>query len=436
MAGLLYSFYGDDFTGSTDVLEQLAGAGVQAALFLHPPTARDLSLVRDVQAIGIAGDSRSRTPEWMSSHLPRVFEALRSLGAQFAHYKVCSTFDSSPRHGSIGRAMEIGREIFEGRYIPIVVGAPHLRRFVWQGQLFASDALGEIQRIDRHPMSRHPVTPMREAELRRHLALQTQLRIGEVRETSAELIAGALKRELKAGCEAAVFDTFTTEDLANVGRLLWHETRRKTLFGVGSSGLTAALIAAWRETGLTDSVQVPAVGAPRSQGAGSPLLVVSGSCSAATERQLRWALANGFKGIPIEPKAMFDLESGPRLHAQVVRETIDALAADENPMIYTAMGKPTGASQGGHLGTALGVLVRDVLAQSRVRRVLLCGGDTSSHAVQQLGVRALTWGADLQAGVPLCVAHGTGVADGLELVLKGGQVGSEDFFAVVRDAVV
>jgi uncharacterized protein YgbK (DUF1537 family) len=63
---------------------------------------------------------------------------------------------------------------------------------------------------------------------------------------------------------------------------------------------------------------------------------------------------------------------------------------------------------------------------------MLCGGDTSSHAVQQLGLYALTWAANLQPGVPLCRAHADSSLHNLELVLKGGQVGTDDFFSVVR----
>ncbi|NUQ28317.1 MAG: four-carbon acid sugar kinase family protein, partial [Acidobacteriaceae bacterium] len=179
-APLLYTYYGDDFTGSTDVLEQLARGGIPSALFLSPPTVEDLALVPGLRAYGIAGESRSQSPEWMKQNLPSVFRSLQAAGAPITHYKICSTFDSSPRMGSIGCAMEIGQEIFEGHTVPIVVGAPHLRRYVWRGRLYAAGPDGRVLRIDRHPMSRHPVTPMCEADLRRHLCAQTMLRIGYV----------------------------------------------------------------------------------------------------------------------------------------------------------------------------------------------------------------------------------------------------------------
>src|SRR6185312_7150710 len=175
MARPLYAYYGDDFTGSTDVLEALSLAGVRSVLFTGLPADEHWRQFADCQALGIAGESRSRPPEWMSTHLPAVFRRLGALGAPIIHYKTCSTFDSSPRIGSIGRALEIGREALSPPFVPIVVAAPHLRRYVAFGNLYA--AAGEkIYRIDRHPTMRtHPVTPMYEADLRRHLSAQTAL---------------------------------------------------------------------------------------------------------------------------------------------------------------------------------------------------------------------------------------------------------------------
>ena len=79
-------------------------------------------------------------------------------------------------------------------------------------------------------------------------------------------------------------------------------------------------------------------------------------------------------------------------------------------------------------------MLRQIIIETRVRRVVLAGGDTSSHAVSQLGLYALTWSAATQPGAPLCLAHSDSPElDGLELVLKGGQVGTEDFFEQVRE---
>ncbi|MFY8114417.1 MAG: four-carbon acid sugar kinase family protein, partial [Rhabdaerophilum sp.] len=169
------TFYGDDFTGSSAVMEVLAFAGLPSIMFLDVPSPAMLARIEGMAAIGIAGISRSKPPEWMDAELPRVFSALTRLGAPILHYKTCSTFDSAPHLGSIGRAIEIGLAETGAGFAPLVVGAPAIGRYQMFGNLFAAlDGIG--YRLDRHPvMSRHPATPMHEADLCRHLEGQTSL---------------------------------------------------------------------------------------------------------------------------------------------------------------------------------------------------------------------------------------------------------------------
>jgi uncharacterized protein YgbK (DUF1537 family) len=429
---ILYSFYGDDFTGSTDVLEQLGSNGIPAALFVGPPSDAHRARFSDVRAIGIAGDSRSRSPEWMSAQLPAIFSRLWEFGAPLMHYKVCSTFDSSPTCGSIGRAMEIGLEAVSPAFVPIVVGAPHLRRYVAFGNLFAADADGVVRRIDRHPMSQHPVTPMREADLRVHLAAQTKTQIGLIDLPTLQSGRGskAICSLVAGGCGAILFDTIDAETQAAVGTLLWNEARQRPVFSMGSSGLTAALISAWSAAGLLEKPP-----AAQMLPAARPLLVVSGSCSEKTQRQIRYALVNGYRCIALDPVALMERDGAA--HAAALRTAGESLAAGQDTVLYTALGSTKDAASGDELGVALGKLLRELLGRTHespqpVRRVVICGGDTSSHAVQQLGIYALTWAANLQPGGPLCRAHADSELHGLELVLKGGQVGTDDFFNVVR----
>jgi uncharacterized protein YgbK (DUF1537 family) len=429
---LLYTYYGDDFTGSTDVLEQLGSNGVSAVLFLGQPAPTHLAVFAKVKAIGIAGDSRSRSPEWMSANLPAIFATLKQFGAPVTHYKVCSTFDSSPTLGSIGRAIEIGRQVFPPSFVPIVVGAPHLRRYVAFGNLFAVDPDGIVRRIDRHPMSRHPATPMREADLRIHLAAQSHIKVGliDVPVLESGAVPEAVAALAESGHGAILFDTVDAQGQAAVGAALWNEATSRPLFCVGSSGLTAALIAAWKSSRMLPDPP-PREVLPIAK----PLLVISGSCSETTRRQIDYALAHGYRGIRLDPVALMDRDGAA--HAAAVRQAGQSLAAGEDTVLYTALGPPEETAHGSSLGAALGSLLRELLTRTAtssdpVHRVILCGGDTASHAVQQLGLYALTWVANLQPGGPLCRAHSDQELDGLELVLKGGQVGSEDFFDIVR----
>ena len=172
-AGL--SFYGDDFTGSTDAMESLALAGLRTILFTSVPTRQQLAAYPDLQAFGVGGTTRSMPPDEMDRELRPALTALRDLGAPIVHYKVCSTFDSSPTVGSIGRVIDIASEIFQPQFVPVLVGAPSLGRYCVFGNLFARcGSESEPYRLDRHPsMSKHPITPMNESDLRVHLAKQT-----------------------------------------------------------------------------------------------------------------------------------------------------------------------------------------------------------------------------------------------------------------------
>jgi uncharacterized protein YgbK (DUF1537 family) len=429
----LIAFYGDDFTGSTDVMEVVATAGLAPVLFLVPPDEAMLARFPEARVVGLAGVSRSQTPEWMGRHLPAIYRALQATGAPFVHYKVCSTFDSAPHVGSIGEAARLGLEIFPNRPVPLAVGAPALRRYVAFGNLFAG--VGETRyRIDRHPvMSRHPVTPMHEADLRQHLAAQAPLTVGLVDLPLLPQLdpSADWRAEIAGQPDLLLFDTVDEDGLRRVGALLWSLAAKEPAFAVGSSGFEYALVAAWRAAGL-----LPAAPKLAPPGSVERLFVLSGSCSPVTAGQIAHALQAGFAGLHIDPHALLD---GPAAAEQAVQRSLALLAEGRDVLLYTADGPaaslPTTLSVAetmafnDRLGEVLGDVLRMVLMRSGLRRAVVAGGDTSSHATRQLGLYALTFAAPLAPGSPLCRAHSdVAELDGIEIALKGGQMGQEDFF--------
>jgi uncharacterized protein YgbK (DUF1537 family) len=424
-SGLLYAYYGDDFTGSTDVLEALALHGVPSVLFTGMPDESGLKRFGHCRAIGIAGESRSRNPQWMDRNLPGIFAAMRAFGAPIHHYKVCSTFDSSPRTGSIGRAMELGMKAFGARFVPVVVGAPRLGRAVVYGNLFAA-AHEVMHRIDRHPsMRNHPTTPMSEADLRLHLRRQTRMPVGLVDLASFQTgrTEERLKAELKLGAKAIIFDAIDDGMLEETARVVLDRAGGRRVFAVGSSGLTTGLLLHWRRLG---SIPEPPILEPPQ--AAERIIVLSGSCSPVTATQIRRARQQGFIVCRIR---------GPQPWQAEMRKAMEALSRGKSVVLYTALGPgPSGGDgeYGEGFGAALGAGLRELLIASGVRRVIIAGGDTSTRVVRQLGLSALTFAAPLAPGGPLCRAYAPhSPLDGLELVLKGGQVGGDDFFAQVRD---
>jgi uncharacterized protein YgbK (DUF1537 family) len=460
MDDLLLAYYGDDFTGSTDVLEALSLNGVPTVLFLEPPDAGDLERFEDARAVGVAGTSRSMSPEEMAAALPPAFEALDALDPALVHYKVCSTFDSSPEVGSIGRAIDLGQGVFDSPFVPVVVATPSLSprgRYVVFGNLFAT-VEGTTYRLDRHPtMSRHPVTPMTEADLTRHLGEQTDREVGlfDVRRLDGPGDAphGALDA-ITDEAEVVVFDGLGHEHQRTVGRLLWERCaeREDPLFSASSSGLSYALARHWRASGLVTSPERP--GPVRSV---ERIVVMSGSASPVNAAQIDWALEHGFEGIRLDTPRLVDPGTATEVREEAIDAALDVLAGGGSPLLYTVRGPSDGAVArtteraaelgieghrvGVRLGDEQGRICRGILDEASVERVCIAGGDTSGHVSPHLDVFALEFLAPVGAGSPLCrAASRTERFDGLELALKGGQVETAheaaDFFSVVRDGGV
>ncbi|SEL46587.1 Uncharacterized conserved protein YgbK, DUF1537 family [Roseovarius azorensis] len=439
---LLIAYYGDDFTGSTDVMESLSMNGVQTVLFLDLPTAEQLARFPSARAVGIAGMSRAMSPGWMSKNLPPVYDALKALGAPVCHYKVCSTFDSSPETGSIGRAIEIGRECFGTPTVPVVVGAPALRRYQVFGNLFASVSDATF-RIDRHPtMSRHPVTPMTEGDLRCHLAAQTDLDV-ELMDILAlwddsyrERHADVMRRDP----DILFYDVMDQRSLRRSGELIWNAAGGRSLFCAGSSGLEYALVAHWRAQGLVPAAEdLPAPGFDPVE----RMFVISGSCSPVTGGQIGAALNAGYLGCTIDPANILNPDTRSDVIETVTNACVAGLAEGRNVVAYSAIGAPDAKARALYernpeaftreLSQAQGTIFRDTLHRSGLTRAVVAGGDTSGGITGGLGLFALTALAPITPGAPLCRAHAENPKfDGLEIVLKGGQMGDKDFFEHVR----
>ena len=446
--GPLLAYYGDDFTGSTDAMEAMTAAGVPTVLFLATPDAGLLARFPDARCVGIAGSSRGRSPEWMDAELPKAFSALAALRAPILHYKVCSTFDSSAAIGSIGRAIELGTQAMPGRWSPTIVGAPRLKRYQVFGNLFAAvDGVG--YRLDRHPtMSRHPVTPMGESDLRRHLAAQTTRRIELIDMLQLREGTAAQRAETLAGDDVPIvlIDVLDDETLAAAGRLVW-QRRGDGVFSASSSGLQYALAAHWRELGLLpNEPSLPEPSAARS------IAVVSGSCSPVTASQIAWARAYGFHTERLRLPNALDEQLREAEIERVVAIATAALQQGTSPLIFSAEGPDDDtvtrfdqiAQQAGlarpeaarRVGATLAEVMKRLLDRTRLDRIVIAGGDSSGEVAIALDIDALTVIAGLSPGAPLCRAWSTNAdRDGLEIVLKGGQMGRDDFFGLARGGV-
>jgi uncharacterized protein YgbK (DUF1537 family) len=450
---LLLSFYGDDVTGTTATAEALTVSGVPTILFTKPPT---LSFLKrhfpSVRAVGVAGISRSFPTKDLEPLLKPVFRRMKSYGAPLFLYKICSTFDSSPAIGSIGRAIEVGMDVFASGFVPILAAAPRLGRYTLFGNHFVHLA-GDVYRLDQHPsMSTHPITPMKESDLRRHLSKQTELPCGLISaldlEKGRKKMAQRLRDLLNRRTPLILFDTMTSRHLDMACSVIWdHTDRTKPLFAVGSQEWGYGLARVWKQKGLLRTQEML-----RGQGrrrSDRSLLVVSGSCASMNGRQIEWATHRGFTGIAVHPERLLDLSMRKTESDRILRCAISALQAERSAIIHTAIGpgdsriprtKRTAEALGlspqavtDILGQVLSDVIRQLLRRVAIRRLVLAGGDISGKISHALGIWALQVGAPVGIAAPLCYAYSSNPrVMGLEIAFKGGQIGDDAYFESVR----
>ncbi|MBA2961371.1 MULTISPECIES: four-carbon acid sugar kinase family protein [Ramlibacter] len=435
---LRLGWYGDDFTGATDTLAVLTQAGLRAMLFLGVPAEPQLAraaaaLGGPLDAVGIAGAARSMAPAAMARELEPVGAFFARLAPPVLHYKVCSTFDSAPGIGSIGGALRTLRPHVDQAVVPVVGGQPSLGRYCAFSNLFAAAGRGgAVERLDRHPtMRQHPTTPMDEADLRRHLAAQGLEPIAALHYPAYALPDAAqdaaFAAHVAAGAQAVVLDVADPGHLAPVGRLLWQQAQAGRLLAVGASSVAQALAAHWQQCGTLAAA--PAATAPLAAASG-PVLVFAGSLSPVTARQVR--AATSYERIALAAADLLDAGASETAGVRIRQ----ALAAGRHVLAYTAPADAAGAdtTQAAALAAASARFVRRLLDQQAaagapLRRVGIAGGDTSSLATQALGLWGLSYRGSLGAGVAISRTHADAPAlDGIELMLKGGQMGGDEVF--------
>jgi uncharacterized protein YgbK (DUF1537 family) len=434
--GLAATYYGDDFTGSTDVMEACVRSGLRTVLFLDAPSEERLNQLGPLDVVGVAGLSRSWTPEEMNNALPKIFRGLKGLDAPIFHYKICSTFDSSPQVGSIGRALEIAREVFGAQPIPLVVGAPILKRYTAFGNLFAS-ADGVTHRIDRHPtMAHHPVTPMGESDLRIHLGHQTTLRGALVDVLSlknpSDQVDDFVDAELSDNPGYVLFDVLDDASLTETGRQLlrlvhrrWEEGSQTSIV-CGSSGVEYALSESLMRTGNPNPTSPHDFESPPP----AVTLVVVGSRSPVTAAQTAFAIDQGFVEIAINPMSFLGTrEDSENYRQRIIEQIVASVVEGANTIVTTPPKTDDSGIDGNTLGQEISLVIREVLQRALPQRLVVAGGDTSGHIARAIEIDSLTVLSLMAPGAPLCAAQLKGTDERhLEVCLKGGQVGPVNYF--------
>jgi 3-dehydrotetronate 4-kinase len=416
----------DDFTGATDVANNLVRAGMRVVQTIGVPggeVGHAAHAISDVDAVVVALKSRTAPVEQAVAQSLEAARWLHAHGARQLYFKVCSTFDSTAR-GNIGPVTEALMQLTGARGVPVTPAFPEAGRTVFKGHLFVGDGL-----LSDSPMRHHPLTPMTDSNLVR--VLQSQLsteRVGLVDHAVVARGPDAIEVRLEAlrsaGQRIAIVDTVDNGALHRLAAAChaWPLV-------VAGSGLAIALPACW---GFAPDGAAAAL--PAAQG---HTAIVSGSCSAASNAQVAHFVEHGGAAFAVDPLA---LAAGEDVAGAALEWAATRLAS--GPVLVHATAAPDavkrvqlelGAERAGALVEAALARVAQGLVERGVGRLVVAGGETSGACVQALRIEQLRIGPQIDPGVPWCHAR---LPDGrgLHLALKSGNFGGVDFFRRAFDA--
>ena len=402
---MLLGCIADDFTGAGDIANTLAGGGMRTRVF----TSAD-AVNGDCAAGVVALKTRSVPVAEAVARSLAALAALRAAGAAQIVFKYCSTFDSTPA-GNIGPVAEALAAALGVGGVVVCPAFPATGRKVFEGHLFVGDRL-----LSETGMSKHPLTPMTDPDIRRWLGHQTTAPPGHVDLAVVRAGSAVIRAALAAsGATLVVVDAVNEDDLRTIGTAV-----AGAPLVTGASGIAI---------GLPNNFGISGGNAGRAAVAGhGPALVLAGSCSVATHAQVA-AYGGDNPAFEIDIERL--LEGGP-----VLAEALAFAARHDAPLFYsTAAPDRVAAAQARHgeartaaaVEAMFGELARAGVARG-VRRLVVAGGETSGAVVAALGLNALDVGAEIDPGVPMLGAR---LADGsaLALALKSGNFGGPDFLA-------
>lgn len=412
------TFFGavaDDFTGATDLGALLARSGMPVSLRVGVPAEEPANDTAPLEIVALK--CRTAPVEEAIGETRAALAWLRKAGAQRFFWKYCSTFDSTAT-GNIGPVAEALMQDLGVRQTIYCPAFPENGRAVFMGNLFVGEQL-----LAESPMKDHPLTPMRDSNLVRLLAQQVTLPVGLANRLVVAQGPAALKAKLDElalhGVAHVVVDAVANEDLYCIA-----EACRDMPFLTGGSAVAMCLPRFRAEP------KAPATG-----GGGTvlsadegPAIVLSGSCSSATNRQVANYAAEGRPSLRLDPVRL--AEEGPG----AAIAWLGSLHPGAAPIIYTTAEPDAVRAAQSKLGAErAGAVVEEALAACAIaardrgtRRFVVAGGETSGAVTKALGIARLRIGEEIAPGVPWCYATSDGHK--IAITLKSGNFGGETFF--------
>ena len=409
---------GVDFTGSSDIANNLKKSGMQVSMYAGVPTTTPLEIKKELtDAAVIALKTRTIPIEEAISESLKALSWLKGCGCEQFIFKYCSTFDSTKK-GNIGPVTDAIMEELNTDFTIACPSFPDAGRTVYFGHMFVNG-----KPLNESGMENHPLTPMTDHNLVRWLDHQTKNNVGLIDFQTISKGANSVKERVESlktnGYKYAIIDTIKNDDFEIICNGV-----KDLPFLTGGSGIALGLPKIYKDRGLLSASNFEI---PKNN---SNAIILSGSCSVATINQINTYKENN-PSLYVSPDEVMN-------NKNLVEKVFSWIKDNEtlSPLVYSSSDTKTVTEKQKQYGQEILAdkienffeLLSKKLVKDSFGTFISAGGETSGAIIKGLGVQELKIGEEISHGVPaLWSPHSNGNKP-ISVTLKSGNFGQTDFF--------
>ena len=382
---MILGIIGDDFTGSSDIANNLKKSGMQVSMYagvpaLSPNEAKEQS----TEAAVIALKTRTVPIKIAINESLKALKWLKDAGCKQFIFKYCSTFDST-KEGNIGPVIDAIMEKLNTNFTIACPSFPDAGRTVYYGHMFVNGAP-----LNESGMENHPLTPMTDHNLVRWLNFQTKSKVGLINIETIKNGSDTIKQKITSlKPPASLFDTSNNDfDIICNGI-------KDLPFLTGGSGIALSLPKIYKSKGLLSANDF---NLPQNN---SNSVILSGSCSNATLEQIDIYKENN-PSFYISPDEAMN-------NSNLIEEVFLWIKKNESlsPLIYSSSNHKNVVEKQKQYGLEILANKIELFFEKLtifligiILENLFSGGETSGSIIKGLGVEELKIGKEISPGVP------------------------------------
>ncbi|WP_273854256.1 four-carbon acid sugar kinase family protein [Guptibacillus spartinae] len=408
----------DDLTGANDTGVQFAKQGLDTTVLFPDTILQPTNMTGDV--IVLNSNSRAIPTEKAYATVSNLSKQLRELGVTSVLKKIDSTM-----RGNIGTEIDAVMDVYDFNVAFVVPAFPKSGRITLEGIHYVDGV-----QLEETEIARDPTCPVKESYLPELLQKQSRrevelISIRDVRE-GKESLAQKMKA-LSSPSKIVVVDAETDEELHTIVEAT--QKLEENILWVGSAGIAYHLCNSFHDQTFQiedgESKQLP-------------LLVVAGSISAITHKQVEeLKRQTSIEEVMIAPyKFLGETERQSEIERAVqigevllnkgdliVSTNRDADAIKQVREFQQTLGL-SNMEVGSKIADALGIIAGRLIETKRIQGAVLTGGDIAGATCKVLNGKGIRIIGEVEDGLPYGTLFG-GLYDRLPLATKAGAFGSE-----------